>query len=86
MVLIFNATWFFLERERVISQFVWLSKQKSEASHTLPDSKVHVANMGPTWVLSAPEWLYVGPMNLAIRDAFERVNTWRPEAWFTNNE
>ena len=32
------------------------------------DSKVHVANMGPTCVLSAPGGPYVGPMNLAIRD------------------
>ena len=33
----------------------------------LPDSKVHRANMGPTWVLSAPDGPHVGPMNLAIR-------------------
>ena len=33
-----------------------------------PDSKVHVANMGPTWVLSAPDGPHVGHMNLAIRD------------------
>ena len=33
-----------------------------------PDSKVHGANMGRTWVLSAPDGLQVGPMNLAIRD------------------
>ena len=32
-----------------------------------PDSKVHGANMGPTWVLSAPDGTHVGPMNLAIR-------------------
>ena len=32
-----------------------------------PDSKVHGANMGPTWVLSAPDRSHVGPMNLAIR-------------------
>ena len=32
-----------------------------------PDSKVHWANMGPTWVLSAPDGPHVGPMNLAIR-------------------
>ena len=32
-----------------------------------PDCKVRGANMGPTWVLSAPDGLYVGPMNLAIR-------------------
>ena len=30
------------------------------------DSKVHGANMGPTWVLSAPDGPHVGPMNLAI--------------------
>ena len=32
-----------------------------------PDSKVHEANMGPTWVLSAPDGPHVGHMNLAIR-------------------
>ena len=32
-----------------------------------PDSKVQWANMGPTWVLSAPGGPHVGPMNLAIR-------------------
>ena len=34
----------------------------------IPDSKVHVANMGPTWVLPAPDGPHVGPMNLAIKD------------------
>ena len=33
------------------------------------DSKVHEANMGPTWVLSAPDGPHVGPINLAIRVA-----------------
>ena len=33
---------------------------------TSPDSKVHGANMGPTWVLSALCGPHVGPMNLAI--------------------
>ena len=32
-----------------------------------PDNKVHGANMGPTWVLSAPDGPHVGPINLAIR-------------------
>ena len=32
-----------------------------------PDSKVHVAHMGHTWVLSAPCGPHVGPKNLAIR-------------------
>ena len=31
------------------------------------DSKVHGADMGPTWVLSAPDGTYFGLMNLAIR-------------------
>ena len=31
------------------------------------DSKVHGANMGPTWVLSAPDGPHVGPMSFAIR-------------------
>ena len=34
---------------------------------SVPDSKVHGANMGPTWVLSALDGPHVGPMNLAIR-------------------
>ena len=31
-----------------------------------PDSKIHGANMGPIWVLSAPDGPHVGPSNLAI--------------------
>ena len=43
----------------------------SENIHNLeivPDNKVHGANMGPIWVLSAPDGPHVGPVNLAIRD------------------
>ena len=36
----------------------------------IPDSKLHGANMGPAWVLPAPDGPHVGPMNLAIRDAY----------------
>ena len=32
-----------------------------------PDIKGHVANMGPTWVLSDPDGPLVDPMNLVIR-------------------
>ena len=35
-----------------------------------PNTKVHVANMGPAWVLSSPGGPHVGPMNLAIRVGF----------------
>ena len=31
---------------------------------TIPDSKVHGANMGPTWVLSAPDGSHVDPGTL----------------------
>ena len=37
------------------------------ALKSVPDNKVHVANMGRTWVLPAPCGPHVGPMNLAIR-------------------
>ena len=33
----------------------------------VPDSKIHGANMGATWVLSAPGGTHVGPMSLASR-------------------
>ena len=36
------------------------------ASFISSDIMVHGANMGPTWVLSAPDGPHVGPMNLAI--------------------
>ena len=39
----------------------------SPMTYTSPDSKVHGANMGPTWVLSAPGGPHVCPINLAIR-------------------
>ena len=35
-------------------------------SLNLPSSKVHGANMGPIWVVSAPGVPHVGPINLAI--------------------
>ena len=38
----------------------------------ISDTKVHGANVGPTWVLSAPDGTYVGTMNLVIRDPFYR--------------
>ena len=35
----------------------------SDSYSPFPDDKVHGANMGPTWVLSAPDGPHVGPMN-----------------------
>ena len=42
------------------------------------DSKVHGANMGPTWVLLAPDGPHIGPMNLAIRGAYPSWPPCRP--------
>ena len=41
-----------------------------------PYSKFHGPNMGPTWVLSAPDWPHVGPMNLAVREGIN-VIVWK---------
>ena len=50
-----------------------------------PDSKVHGANMGPTWVLSAPDGPYVGPIHLALRifktDWLENKDNSLPSFW-----
>ena len=44
--------------------------QYPKLQYISPDSKVHGANMGPTWVLQAPDGPHVDPMNLAIRVGF----------------
>ena len=36
----------------------------------VPDNNVHGANMGPTWILSAPDGPHVGPINRAIGGHF----------------
>ena len=43
-----------------------MNKMKHELPIADSESKVHGANMGPTWALSAPDGPHVGPMNLAI--------------------
>ena len=45
------------------AKFVITSSMKT----IYPDSKVHGANIGPIWVLLAPDGPHVGPMNVAIR-------------------
>ena len=51
----------------LIGCYFSFNKCVREALSKPPDSKVHVANMGPTWVLSPPNGPHVGPINLAIR-------------------
>ena len=45
-----------------------------------PDSKAHEANMGPTWVLSAPGGPHDGPINLVMRKKIYLMVL----AWFRN--
>ena len=47
-------------------ELYWYYRYRTHLVRTDPDSKVHGANMEPTWVLSAPDGSHVGPMNLAI--------------------
>ena len=62
--MIFTRIWRFRAVTPVwIHWWLWIGAQ------SFPDSKVHGANMGPTWVLLAPGGLHVGPLNLAIRVA-----------------
>ena len=42
-----------------------MDETKSHNQIDNPDSKVHGANIGPTWILSAPDGPHVGPVNLA---------------------
>ena len=46
-----------------------------------PDSKVHGANMGPTWVLSAQYGPLVGPINLALRVHYDGMSIDRKLSW-----
>ena len=53
------------------------------------DSKVHGANMGPTWVLSAPDGPHVGHMNFAIRDTmFTKycLSQWISDIYWYNDD
>ena len=45
------------------------------------DNKVHGANMGPTWVLSAPDGPRVGRLNLAIRVTITYYILWECIGW-----
>ena len=54
-----------------ISSLIWWLFCPGGDELSNPDNKVHGANMGPTWVLSAPDGPHVGPMNLTIREHFD---------------
>ena len=55
-----------------ISYYYVMPKDESHtqiaSDKSIQDSKVRGANMGPTWVLPAPEEPHIDPMNLVIWD------------------
>ena len=56
--------------KRYHTLFTTVSRSKRGTTDNSPDSKVHGANIGPTWVLSAPGGPPVCPVNLSIRDVY----------------
>ena len=63
-------------------------QQVNGTLHYVTDSKVHGANMKPTWVLSDPDGPHVDPMNLAIRGRTvkslqfsSKLSTRKPHLW-----
>ena len=62
---------------QMLNRYILIKLLISSRLSGYPDSKVHGANMGPNWVLSAPAG--VGPMNLAIRVSIHNKN-WRCES------
>ena len=76
MVMVMVVALFEFETHRYL--LFHLSKTKTFG---FPDSKVHGAIIGPTWVLSSPGGPHVGPMNLAIW-----FNTLKPVGTYMVNE
>ena len=63
----------FLPSVLLDTSYFFNHKYRPEVGNTLhpsPDSKIHGANIGPTWVLPAPGGPHVGPKNLAVRESF----------------
>ena len=60
-----SIVWCHLYIPSVVNYYVYLFVPWSSC-HTGPDSKVHGANTGPTWVLSAPD----GPQELCYQGCY----------------
>ena len=56
---------FYVSHHTLVTQATKVTSDHSYRGYN-PDSKAHGANMGPTWVLSAPDGSHVGHMNLAM--------------------
>ena len=64
MIKMINSTWIWANDTRVSTKHNYITNSQWNN----PDNKVHGANKGPTWFLSAPDRPHVGPMNLAVRE------------------
>ena len=66
-----HSLWW-IHHDMILDSYILQNYQQPDGIHCcrndpgFPDSKVRGANMGPTWVLSAPDGPHVGTMNLAI--------------------
>ena len=49
-----------------VTSFTPPSRRGNAIENSIPDSKVHGANMGPIWGQQDPGGSHVGPMNLVI--------------------
>ena len=61
-----------------------INQYQSRYIDIMPDSKVHGANMGPTWGQQDPGGSHVGHVNLAILDAnetLELLTNYLSEIW-----
>ena len=58
---------FYIHTDNGLEQIVLAMSVRANGN---PDSKVHENNMGPTWILSAPDGPHVGPMNHAISEMY----------------
>ena len=69
LFIISRVLWHSPETNFIGSTRGWICKLKLKniLVKLYPDSKVHGANIGPTWVLWAPCGPHGGPINLAIR-------------------
>ena len=56
--------------------WTWFTATNKAHNLSLQDSKVHWSNMGPTCVLSAPDWPHVGPMNWKMMADILQVACW----------
>ena len=72
------------------NQHIWQAWYQHKSQHTnnprdVPDSKVHGANICPTWVLSSPDGPHVGPMTPAIMNSYAKNSLLEIGAWISND-